>query len=104
VEELKQKLTETWSKWVQALGNEKKKALALIDDLVGKFNKRWCEFTGTSSPEVGVDELSPREIVLDKSQGAEGNQVMAQSKEIIELRHKLNQALENVRQSESRSS
>jgi E3 ubiquitin-protein ligase BRE1 len=95
VEELQTTLNETRSHWAKALGNEKA-ALASIDEMTNKFNKRWSELAGNLQPDTNNDDSnSPECHVGSVAKLAE------QSKEIIELRHKLEQALENVRQAES---
>jgi E3 ubiquitin-protein ligase BRE1 len=77
--ELEGALKETRQLWAQALGNEKA-AMECIDEQLQKFEKRWSEFT---------------------TAGGQTDALLAQSKQIVELEHKLHQAMENVRQAES---
>jgi E3 ubiquitin-protein ligase BRE1 len=77
--ELESALKETRTLWAQALGNEKA-AMESMDEQLLKFEKRWSEFT---------------------TAGGQTDQLLAQSKQIVELQHKLHQAMENVRQAES---
>jgi E3 ubiquitin-protein ligase BRE1 len=100
VAELQSKLSKTEEKWAQALGNEKA-ALAAVDELISKFNKRWSEFTNHSATidDNAADGSSGEgKIIMSVP---EDNPQVAMSKQIAELQHKLNQALENVRQSET---
>lgn len=102
VAELQSKLSKTEEKWSQALGNEKA-ALAAVDELISKFNKRWYEFThhsaSTDNNTAGGDtEGSNGKAIAPLP---EDNPQVVMSKQIAELKHKLNQALENVRQSET---
>jgi E3 ubiquitin-protein ligase BRE1 len=82
--------------WAQAAGNEQA-ALASVDELVNKFNKRWSEFTESMTIEDS-GKVSEGEAafssVLEQEQ-------KAQAKQIAKLQHKLSQALENVRQAET---
>ena len=82
VQELEKTLAKTKEKWAQTMGNEKA-ALDSVDEQVQKFQKRWAEITN------GNGELEDNPVQL---------QLEAQSKQIAELQHKLDQALENVRQ------
>jgi E3 ubiquitin-protein ligase BRE1 len=88
--ELEDTLEKTRNNWSKAVANEKA-AIATIDEMTTKFNKRWSELTGDSS----LDHTS-------KEGNEEGMlKIKEQALEITELQHKLDQALENVRQTES---
>jgi E3 ubiquitin-protein ligase BRE1 len=90
---LQSKLQDTTEKWAQALGNEKT-AVETIDELQSKHTKRWAEFTSAMEQGDSVQEEHNGDATpLDEKE--------AQAKQITELKHKLNQALENVRQAES---
>jgi E3 ubiquitin-protein ligase BRE1 len=94
VAELQANLSKVKEKWAQSLGNEKS-ALAAVDDLISKFNKRWFEFSNgalTSSTPLDAEGIA--------APLSEESPEVVMSKRISELQHKLNQALENVRQSE----
>lgn len=93
VMELQSKLQETKVKWALALGNEKT-ALETIEELQTKHAKRWSEFTSAMERDDGANEEGTGKVTpLDEQTG--------QAKKIIDLQHKLSQALENVRQAES---
>jgi E3 ubiquitin-protein ligase BRE1 len=94
VVELEAKLSETKKEWSQALGNEEKMKSALEEQL-SKFQKRWSEFTSALDGDVIV---SSENETTDVPSLAEQ---VSQAKRIVELQHKLCQALENVRQAES---
>ena len=84
IKDLERIVSETREKWAQALGNEKA-ALASVEEQLQKFQKRWAE--------IAPDGDSPQNPLEQK--------IEEQAKEISELQHKLNQALEMVRQRES---
>ncbi len=89
--ELEKQLERTREKWAQALGNEKS-AIASIEEQLTKFEKRWSELaenTGVDGETTNGDlpGILPSKIVKAET--------------IAELEHKLSQALENVRQSET---
>lgn len=96
VTELESKLEKTQEKWSLALGNEKT-ALGAVDDLISKFNKRWLELSNGSIP-LGFGE-DPDLNGVSVSTSGDTHQVET-TKTIAELQHKLNQALEHIRQSE----
>jgi E3 ubiquitin-protein ligase BRE1 len=93
VSELQSKLHETTEKWSQALGNEKT-AVETIDELQSKHTKRWAEFTNAIEQGNNI-------VKEDAGEATPLNEKEAQAKQITQLQHKLNQALENVRQAES---
>lgn len=97
--ELQSKLSKAESKWSLALGNEKT-ALAAVEELVSKFNKRWSEFTCRTSTadNVATEDVDSEGIIASLP---EDNPQVVMAKQIAELQHKLDQALENVRQSET---
>jgi E3 ubiquitin-protein ligase BRE1 len=97
VEELRFKLNETRSSWAQAIGNEKVVHVSL-EEMNKKFNKRWCELTGQSELENGRGSQFD---INEESSGASMYKLKQQSMQIMELQHKLEQALENVRQAEA---
>ena len=104
VAELESKLERTENRWAQALGNENS-AIEALDELIGKFNKRWAEIAYQSEPD-GARSDSPVHLsseCMDSKIAAASieNREMAQHKLIAELQHKLDQALENVRQGET---
>lgn len=88
--ELKEKLKETRDNWAKARGDADA-ALKSLDDLQTKHKKRWQELTG-SSEESGTGD--PIDIPLSI-------EATEQAQKIIELDHKLKQALENVRQADA---
>jgi E3 ubiquitin-protein ligase BRE1 len=101
--ELESKLKRTEDRWAQSLGNEKA-ALAAVDELITKFNKRWAEATGHEHCDEVVDcsetDINNLDDKICAPQPDESVDVQ-QMKQIAILRHKLDQALENVRQSET---
>lgn len=108
LEEMREKLAKTEERWAQSLGNEKA-AVAAVEELIAKFNKRWAEVTNpngvgtTASTPATVDDSEQTGSVDDEKIIAplpEDPQI-SQAREIAELEHKLSQALENVRQSET---
>lgn len=88
--ELKDKLKETRDNWAKAQGDAEA-AVKGLDDLQTKHKKRWLELTGTSD-HSGADD--PVDIPLSM-------EATEQAQKIIELDHKLKQALENVRQADA---
>lgn len=88
--ELKVKLKETRENWAKARGDADS-ALKAIDDIQAKQKKRWAELTGAGDPSENTDEVDlPIHI-----------EAVQQAQKIIELDHKLKQALENVRQADA---
>jgi E3 ubiquitin-protein ligase BRE1 len=92
---LEAKLSETRDNWAQSRG-DRESAVQSLDDQHAKFNKRWAELVhgfapGSAGSENGDEDLG---ALL-------GERSAAQAREIVELEHKLSQALENVRQAES---
>jgi len=107
VADLQTKLARNEEKWAQALGNEKA-TLAALDELIGKFNKRWAEVTDQSVSAESFDgepgkpiDLSTNDLDRKIAATPLEPQQAAQAKQIAVLQHKLDQALENVRQSET---
>lgn len=97
VSDLQSKLSKSEEKWSQALGNEKA-ALAAVEELISKFNKRWSEFNAISAPS-NSSAAAPAEGIIAPL--PENNPHVVMVKQMAELQHKLDQALENVRQSET---
>ena len=88
--------------WSQTLSNEKA-AMQSVSDLVQKFNKRWVELTNTTFTEhdwstatIGTTNVS----ALGTNEKTDEHPQLRLSKQIHELQHKLQQAMENVRQAE----
>ena len=88
--ELENELEKTKQMWAQAVGNEKA-VLASVDEQLKKFEKRWSEF----SEDAGGDGET------NNGAGILSSNSSAKAQMISELEHKLSQALENVRQSET---
>lgn len=117
--ELEIKLGKTEQRWSQSLGNEKA-AVAALSELVSKFNKRWLELTSLgkyhSSTETTsattehaeahakmVDSATPLSAmngIIPLDRDVSDRPFVFMSQQITELQHKLNQAMENVRQAE----
>jgi E3 ubiquitin-protein ligase BRE1 len=117
--ELQIKLETTEQRWSQSLGNEKA-AVAALSELVNKFNKRWLELTSFSKYNASTETtgattehieanaetldsatpLSATNSILPLDQDALHRPFVIMSHQITELQHKLNQAMENVRQAE----
>jgi len=89
VEELKRKDQETREKWKRCLGNEMETRRQLQDQ-ASRFQKRWAEFTTLFDGECGDEEAVSKKLTV------------SQAEKIAELTHKLNQAMEVVRQSETK--
>jgi E3 ubiquitin-protein ligase BRE1 len=92
---LEARLAETRDNWAQSRG-DRESAVQSLEDQHAKFNKRWAELVhgfapGSAGSENGDEDLG---ALL-------GERSAAQAREIVELEHKLSQALENVRQAES---
>ena len=88
--EVKDKLRETRENWARARGDADA-ALKALDELQAKQKKRWAELTGVNDQSESTDEI-------DLPLHAEPRD---QAEKIIELDHKLKQALENVRQADA---
>lgn len=96
VNDLETKLAQTRERWSTALANEKA-ATDALEEQQSKFNKRWAELSEAILPDGGAETAECDEgatIVIRKQQEE-------QAKQIVQLQHKLNQALENARQAES---
>jgi hypothetical protein len=88
LQEMRLKLDERNEQWAIARGDADSAAKSLEENLA-KHKKRWSELTGEEDSENGGDhDNMPDERVY-------------QAKQIAELEHKLNQALENVRQADT---
>ena len=88
--DVKERLKETREQWARARGDADI-ALKTLDDLQTKQKKRWAELTGVSYQAQSLDDLdSPLNL-----------EPVQQARKIIELDHKLKQALENVRQADA---
>lgn len=98
VEELENKLLEAKEKWSQALGNEQALQEAL-DEQVSKFEKRWSEFTELLDEDRKL--AAPNDAIANATEASALAEQLSQAKQIVELQHKLDQAIENVRQAES---
>jgi len=88
--DLKEKLKETRDNWATARGDASA-ALKALDDLQAKHKKRWQELTEANGDADGDDAI---DIPLSM-------EATEQAQKIIELDHKLKQALENVRQADA---
>lgn len=96
IRELEAQIGEIKQRWAQALGNEKA-AMEALDEQLKKFEKRWAEFTSTAGLETGDDgDADHNSSVVSPLQ----EQLINQTTKITELQHKLDQAVENVRQAE----
>lgn len=89
---LREKLNRREKEWSQALGNETAAANS-VDELIQKFNRRWCELTGSDQRADDVTKMIP--IV------PEDRPEMELARRNGDLQHRLNQAMENVRQADS---
>jgi E3 ubiquitin-protein ligase BRE1 len=116
--ELQVKLEKIEQRWSQSLGNEEA-AVAALSEMVNKFNKRWLELTSAGkhpmSAEItiaGSEKDQAKEKIGESAALSASNSIIpldrevldrpfiAMSQQIAELQHKLNQAVENVRQAE----
>lgn len=88
--DLQERLKETRDHWAKARGDADI-ALKTLDDLQTKQKKRWAELTG-------VSDLAENSDAIDIPLSVEP---VEQARKIIELDHKLKQALENVRQADA---
>jgi chromosome segregation ATPase len=88
--DLQERLRETRDHWAKARGDADI-ALKTLDDLQTKQKKRWAELTGVSDQAENSDAI---DIPLSV-------EPVEQARKIIELDHKLKQALENVRQADA---
>jgi E3 ubiquitin-protein ligase BRE1 len=102
---LQSKLALTEQLWSQTLSNEKA-AVKSVSDLVQKFNKRWTELT-ISTFSADRDSTSNLTVPKDNTvfttstdETAKEHVHVQMKKQIHELQHKLQQAMENVRQAE----
>jgi E3 ubiquitin-protein ligase BRE1 len=109
--ELQTRHKTTEQMWSQTLSNEKA-AMQSVSDLVQKFNKRWAELTNTANTEPDGSTATIRTMATTDS-NADSNVAslvttektnehphIRMSKQILELQHKLQQAMENVQQAE----
>ena len=87
LQEMRTKLEKTKHEWAIARGDADFATKGLEENLA-KYRKRWYELTGNEASENGGNNNAPDDAVV-------------QAKRIIELEHKLNQALENVRQADT---
>lgn len=87
--DVKEKLKETRDSWAKARGDADT-ALKALDDMQTKQKKRWAELTAVNGDAEGTEINLPINI-----------EPIEQAKQIIELDHKLKQALENVRQADA---
>lgn len=109
--ELQTRLKTTGQMWSQTLSNEKA-AMQSVSDLVQKFNKRWVELTNMANTEQEGSTATARTMVtVDSNTESNVSSLVTNemtnehpqiclSKQIHELRHKLQQAMENVHQAE----
>jgi E3 ubiquitin-protein ligase BRE1 len=89
--EAREKLKETRENWAKARGDADM-TMKNLDDLQSKHKRRWAELTGEGlDPSEAPDDM---EIPIDIKP-------LEQAQRIIELDHKLKQALENVRQADA---
>lgn len=87
---VKDKLKETRENWAKARGDAEA-AIKALEDLQTKQKKRWAELTGVSEQSEAAEEINLPIHTEPKEQALK----------IIELDHKLKQALENVRQADA---
>ena len=88
LKERETKLAQIKEEWASARGNAEYATKSLEEHLM-KHKKRWAELTDTNEAENGnMDDVVVRPEVL------------IQAETIVELDHKLNQALENVRRAD----
>lgn len=87
--DVREKLKETRDSWAKARGDAET-ALKSLDDMQTKQKKRWSELTDVNGESDGTEINLPINI-----------EPIEQAKQIIELDHKLKQALENVRQADA---
>jgi E3 ubiquitin-protein ligase BRE1 len=92
---LEAKLAETRDNWAQSRG-DRDSAVQSLEDQHAKFNKRWAELVHGFAPGSAGSENGDEDLGALLGEHSE-----AQAREIVELEHKLSQALENVRQAES---
>jgi E3 ubiquitin-protein ligase BRE1 len=92
---LESKLAEARDSWAQSRG-DRDSAVQSLEDQHSKFNKRWAELVHGFAPGSTACENGDEDIGALLGEHGE-----AQAKEVVELQHKLSQALENVRQAES---
>lgn len=83
--ELAEKLETIREKWAQSAGNEKT-LMKSLEELQDKHQKRWNELTASEESRQENGDLTLAE---------------EQARKIVELEHKLRQAIENVRQAET---
>ena len=74
-------------------------ATKCLEDHMEKFKKRWAELSGTEDDDFGA--LYDDEKNVSEEKEAPLTDAIAQAKRIVELEHKLRQALENVRQADT---
>jgi E3 ubiquitin-protein ligase BRE1 len=109
LDEMREKLAKTEERWAQSLGNEKA-AVTAVEELIAKFNKRWAEVANQNGMATSTSMTSATEDDSVQAGSVDDEKIIAslpedpqivQAREIAELEHKLSQALENVRQSET---
>ena len=86
LQEMRQKLETRKEQWAVARGDADC-ATKSLEDILAKHRKRWSELTGEVADNGDHPQIS--------------DDYIAQAKRIAELEHKLNQALENVRQADT---
>jgi E3 ubiquitin-protein ligase BRE1 len=100
--ELKTRMNNILEKYATAKADTEL-ATKCLEDHMEKFKKRWAELTGTDEDDLGelYDDDEQNNDSDDKDKDAPLTDSVAQAKRIVELEHKLKQALESVRQADT---
>lgn len=103
--ELKSRMTIILKKYATQKGDAEL-ATKSLEEHLEKFKKRWEELTGSEANEIGdlYGDDDQDETMGDSDQPPQPallTDSRAQAKRIVELEHKLKQALENVRQADA---
>lgn len=96
--ELRARMERVMEKYATAKGDAEL-ATKTLEEHVANFKKKWAELTGAEKEDGDYDDLYGD---AEHSKGNENSLLdsTAQAKRIVELEHKLKQALENVRQAD----
>lgn len=98
LEELRIRMGNIMEKYATAKGDAEL-ATKCVEDHMEKFKKRWAELTGSEDDDFGA--LYDDENNVSDEKEALLSDTVAQAKRIVDLEHKLIQALENVRQADA---
>ena len=98
--EVKEKLKETREQWAKAKGDADL-AMKSLEELQNKQKRRWEELTENTAPENNNSGEANNAAASDEVDLPIHVKPVEQAKRIIELDHKLKQALENVRQADT---